>query len=217
MRRLVLALAVLPLLSSVGCTRAPFIPYHSTASIPHYSRSQMSAMTFVRGDEDLMSRRQYGVLAAVDADAVPYVLIAPKRSNKVAARNLSEINVGRGAPVSPERAREFIDGLEQVLSTWDRDLERDQGFFYEFMYAPEQDIDRVSESVIEWRPAVSFHYSHSERGPAAVLRIGGGSAPFVSRVDLRNREQIEDLRSLLIRGVDQLPASGETETAPTKS
>lgn len=41
-------------------------------------------------------------------------------------------------------------GLSQVLNTWDRSLEKGQGFFYEFFYAPEQDITPVSPSVVEW-------------------------------------------------------------------
>lgn len=207
MRHFATALLIAAFISLTGCSRAPFIPYHSTAAIPHHSTSQMTAMTFIGGDEKMMSTRKYGVMWAVDDDSTPYVLVAPKRVNAYAARGLEEVNVGRGAPVSPERATELLAGLEQVLSTWDRPLEGGQGFFYEFTYAPEQDIVPVSASVVEWRPALKFNYSHTEKGPAALLRIGGGDTALVSVIDLRKREQVEDFRNLLRTSLDRLPAA----------
>ncbi len=207
MRFIVTTFALVAIGSLTGCNRAPFIPYHSTASIPHHSTSQMTAMTFIGGEKGMMRSRDYGVIAAVDAGNIPYVLLAPKRMNVVAARKLQEVNVGRGAPVTPERAMELVAGLDQVLRTWDNDLEQGRGFFYEFTYAPEQDIVQRSENVVEWRPAVRFNYSHSEKGPAAMLRIGGGDATLISLIDLKNRDQVVDFRDLLRTSLDQLPAS----------
>lgn len=206
---LVLAFALL----LVGCNRAPFMPYHSTASIPHYSTSTLTSMTFLRGDEKMMESRQYGVIAAFDEGVSPYILLAPLRPGLRGARRLDHLLVGRGAPLSPERAAAFADGLDEVLRTWDVKQERDGGVFFEFMHAPEQDIDRISENVVEWRPAIRFNYNNTENGPAAVLTIGEGQMPFVHVVEFTKRNQVEDFRELIRAGLSRLPSSAPSATS----
>src|SRR5690606_10023890 len=82
-----------------------------------------------------------------------------------------------------------------ALRTWDASLADGDGRFYEFEYAPEQEVRAVSEHVEVWRPSVRFHYSHTSKGPAALLAFGDDTVLY--QYEMKRREEVEDLMTLL--------------------
>ena len=177
-----------------GCG-TKYLPYHSTADIPHLTTRGATAMTFIRGDEDRANRRRYAVIAAIDDGTLSYVLIAPANPGVSYVDDLSEAYVGQGAPLSLENANDLIAGLADVLNTWELQLNHEDGRFYEFMQAPEQDLVQLSPNVIQWRPTIRFNYNHTHRGPVAGLSIRDDLIAY--SFEFKKREEIDDLRSLL--------------------
>lgn len=67
------------------------------------------------------------------------------------------------------------------------------------MLAPEQDVRRVSENVVQWQAALRFTFSHTPDGPSAVMLLGDSPDSGLQYViEFDDREQIEDFRSLVV-------------------
>ena len=196
-----LIVTVAALLALGGCSRTGVLPYHSTASVPHFSRAVGTAMTLMRTGERRDRDRTYGVAAAVDDGAMRYVLLVPGKAVGRAVSDLHEANVWHAAPLTPEKADELANGIADALRTWDASLADGDGRFYEFEYAPEQEVRAVSEHVEVWRPSVRFHYSHTSKGPAALLAFGDDTVLY--QYEMKRREEVEDLMTLLRAAVQR--------------
>lgn len=197
--RLSIVFLAVVLLAATGCSRTNVLPYHSTASIPHYSRSTKTTMALMRAGDD--ARRPYGVAWAMDEGEDPYVLMMPVRSGVQALRDLQDAAIVSAAPISMERAAEFVEGLAFAGRTWRATPGEGQGMFYEFQYAPEQDIARLSENVVEWRSSVRFFYSHTSDGPAALLRFGVGETVF--NHEITDADEIRHLEALVRAAINR--------------
>lgn len=184
-----------------GC-KTQHLPYHSTASLPHYSQDIQTDMVLVEGEG--RRARAYAVIAAVDDGTLPYVLLAPLDASNNAYR-LENALLWRSAPLLRANAEELIDGLNQTLALWNRKPQGEEGAFYEFNHAPEQDIVQVSKSVVEWKPSVRFTFSHTPDGPSARLQIGyHPTNELVRLIAFEEQEAVADFKQLLENALLQL-------------
>lgn len=200
-----LSLLFAGLLFLTGC-QPQFVAYHSTASIPYSASSTASDMELVTGSEENASKRKYIVLKAKDENLTQpnqspgeYVLIAPKTGSTVSGYNIKSANIRRSVPLPGSTVNTLIDGLARALSQWDRSTQDGKAAFYEFTHAPEQDIQRVSENVVEWSPSIRFVASHTPDGPTARMLLGNSPNKELQYVvTFDERAQVKDFRDTLI-------------------
>lgn len=192
-----------------GCRHAPYLPYHSMASIPQYSTAINTDMTFVEGSQKKLEGRKYAVIAAVDDDTIPYLLFAPANASSRSVTRLEDVNFGYASYLTVDEASRFIDILNQVLVDWNQNQGMNEGAFYEFYAAPEPDIKRISPNVLEWEPSVRFTCNRTDRGVVASLLLGS-SETIKFLYTFRDDDEVADLKNLLQQGISLLP----TENMP---
>ncbi|WP_143815444.1 hypothetical protein [Longibacter salinarum] len=188
-----------------GC-QPKFVAYHSTASIPYSASSTATGMELVIGPEENASKRDFIVLKARDRQLanqgeapVEYVLLAPKSSGSMSGYAIESANLRRSVPLPGETVETLIDGLAEALSQWDQSVQDGEAVFYEFTHAPEQDIERVSENVVEWTSSLRFIASHTPDGPTARMLLGNSpNKELQYLVSFEERAAVKDFRDTLI-------------------
>lgn len=200
-----LLLLFVGLLFLTGC-QPQFVAYHSTASIPYSASSTATDMELVTGPEENANKRDYIVLKARDENMSQqgespneYVLIAPKTGSNISGYSIKSANIRRSVPLPGTTVNTLIDGLAKALSKWDQSVQDGEAAFYEFTHAPEQDIERVSESVVEWSPSIRFVASHTPDGPTAQMLLGNSPNEELQYVvTFDERAAVKDFRDTLI-------------------
>jgi hypothetical protein len=202
MRNVTTILLLATFLFSLSACKTQHVPYHSTASVPHYAMDVQTDMDLIRreSEEAMRERRRYAVFAAVDNNERPYLLLAPMQGTQY---TVESAQLYHAAPVLPDRADEFISGLEETLRLWNGE---GNGTFYEFMHAPEQEIRPKSENVVEWTSSVRFTFSQTADGPTARLRIGSHptNPGLVRTVEMDDRQDVQDFKRLLEKARSQM-------------
>lgn len=151
------------------------------------------------GSEDFAGDRDFVVYHAVDNDSDTYTLIAPRTSRAQVSNEFQRGRIHRAVPLSREHSDKLSAGLAETLRLWDTSYSNQEGGLYEFMLAPEQDVRRISENVVEWRPALRFTFSHTPGGSSAAMVIGDSPDSALQYIiEFDDREQIEDFRSLIV-------------------
>jgi len=179
-----------------GC-KTQHVPYHSTADIPYATTSTSTQMKLIVGDGEKKDKRGYVVFVASDNGQNEYVLIAPQTSS-TSGYSFDGANIGRSVPLPKENVTSLIDGLAEALQVWDQTSQEEEGAFYEFTHTPEQDIDRVSENVVQWHPALKVTISHTPDGPAGRMLVGDSPKRELQHVvKFDEREELADFRNLL--------------------
>ncbi|MFB6248366.1 MAG: hypothetical protein ABEL97_07340, partial [Salinibacter sp.] len=159
--RLLLACSALALLYA-GCGPDP-IAYHSTASVPYYTSSTSTQMKAIQCQKESIGGDPYVVFAALDNRNTGYVLIAPTGGSSRGS-NFDAADFSRAVPLKGENLTSLIEGLGGAIGRWGTESEG-AGSFYEFVHAPEDDIERVSENVVQYYASVRFTISRTEAGP----------------------------------------------------
>lgn len=202
MNRSSLVVATLFVFLLTGC-QATHVAYHSTADVPYSTSSTFTSMELV-GEEAEGFERKYRVITATDDQDVQYALLAPSEGAPIGYQ-LKDTDFNRSVPLKKEKLQILIEGTKQTLQAWDRALEERKGTFYEFVHAPEQDVHRVSENVVEWHPAIRFTASHTSEGPTARMILGDSPEDQLQRlIEFESREEVADLRNLLTTARDRL-------------
>lgn len=196
-------LAAIALISLAACSSPAYLPYHSTAAIPHSHRSTATEVTLILGEQRRAERRPYAVLNAVDGGELHYVLFAPALPTFQGANSVRKINLGNGVPMTAEHARAFSRGLGELLAVAGESRNETNGTLYEFSYAPEQDIVRASENVVTWRPSLRFAFSKTESGTAGRLTLGESGGP-VHHFRLDDVRAVSDLKALIDEAISNL-------------
>ena len=202
---LAFALFAGPLLLA-GC-ETQHVAYHSTASVPYYTRSTSTQMQLIGEEPDgPTSGRGYVVFTATDNQQTSYVLLAPE-SIQESGYSFEAANIGRAVPLQRKQTSVLIDGLNRTLELWGNSNAEGEGAFYEFLHAPEQDIDPVSPNVVEWTASVGFTASNTPGGPTARLQLGDSPKEALQYVvEFDEREEVATLRDLLQKARDQMGA-----------
>jgi hypothetical protein len=184
-----------------GCA-TEHVAYHSTASVPYFTRSTSTQMDLV-GESDDRTSRGYVVFVATDNEEISYVLLAPEK--KSTGYTFEDANLGRAVPLQKSQASVLIDGLNHTLQLWGKPNEESEGSFYEFLHAPEQDIDRLSPNVVEWSASVKFTASNTPEGPTARLLLGDSPKEALRYVvEFDERKEVSTLRDLLHEAREQI-------------
>lgn len=175
------------------------VSYHSTADIPYRTNVTSTQLELVVGNEEAANTREYVVFVGADNRSTSYVLLAPYTANTTgAAYSFENANLGRAVPIDGENVDELMDALQQSIEFWEQGEVGREGKFVEFMHAPEQDIDPVSENVVEWRPAVKFTFSYVPDGPSARMMLGDSPEDRLQYVtEFDEREEVVDFRDVL--------------------
>jgi hypothetical protein len=193
-----------------GC-ETTHVAYHSTADVPYYTSSTSTQMELVTGDVNPESQIGYLVFTATDNSQNSYVLLAPSESTDP-DYTFGSANFGRAVPLQKAEVEELTEGLRRTLKLWGESNSSTEGSFYEFLHAPEQEIRRVSQNVIQWQAAVKFTASHTPEGPSARLLLGDSpneSLQYVIEFD--NRSDVSDFRDLLKSASNQLGTTVDTD------
>jgi len=192
------SLALLILLFLTGC-KTQHVAYHSTASVPYFSEATTTHLEVIVGSDDFAGDRDFVVYHAVDNGADAYTLIAPSTDRARENNEFQRGRIHRAVPLSREHSDKLAAGLAETLRLWETSYSNQEGGFYEFMLAPEQDVRRVSENVVQWRAALRFTFSHTPDGPSAAMLLGDSPDSGLQYViEFDDREQIEDFRSLVV-------------------
>jgi hypothetical protein len=197
--RLLLACSVFALLYA-GCGPDP-IAYHSTASVPYYTSSTSTQMEAIQRQED-SAEKPYVIFAAEDNDRTGYVLIAPTGASSRGS-NFDAADFDRAVPLKGENLDSLIEGLGGAIDRWGTESEGG-GSFYEFVHMPEDDIEQVSENVVEYYPSVRFTISKTEDGPIGRLVLGASpDEKLQSVIEMEEKEAVQTFRNLLMRAQEQ--------------
>lgn len=182
----------------VGC-QTQHVAYHSTADVPYVTNTTNTQMELVGGDDEMAEEREYVVFAAVDGQDLGYVLLAPYTgSSSGAGYSFANANLARAVPLQRENIESLVSALQRTSSAWSQAEVDGEGTFVEVMHAPEQDVRRVSENVVEWRPAFRFTFSGTPDGPSARMLLGDAPEEHLQYViEFDEREQISDFRNVL--------------------
>ena len=157
-------LSTVAILILFGCTKTnKNVTYHSTASIPHSIRSNLTVMKYIKLDKSLFSQRQkYGVATAVDikddTSKVSYVLFAPSKYPR-SVNNLNDMLMSMSVPLTTDQAKILSSKLKVLAGNWGKKMEEDGGIFYEFSITPEHEQKRLSENVILQRHVFKLTFS----------------------------------------------------------
>jgi hypothetical protein len=165
-------------------------------------------MELIGEEPDESSGRGYVVFAATDNQKTSYILLAPEGTPS--GYSFKSANIGRAVPLPEKQLSVFIDGLNRTLELWGQPNAEGEGAFYEFLHAPEQDIDPVSPNVVEWSASVGFTASNTPEGPTARLVLGDSpdeSLQYVTEFD--ERGQVATLRDLLQKARNQLGGASQ--------
>jgi hypothetical protein len=180
----------------VGCGPTP-IAYHSTASVPYYTSSTSTQMKAVERKED-DAGKSYVVFAALDNESTGYVLVAPTGASS-SGSNFHSADFNRAVPLKGENLTSLIEGLGGAIGRWGTESEG-SGSFYEFVHAPENDIERVSENVVQYYASVRFTISRTESGPVGRLVLGASpEEQLQSVIEMEDKEEVQTFRNLLMR------------------
>lgn len=204
-RYLLLYAVVLSVAILSGC-KTQHVAYHSTADIPYYTDATNTQMTLVVGDEDAAEDRDYVVFVATDDQSTPYVLLAPYTGNSSSAGySFANANLTRAVPLRDENLDTLIDAARRASGHWSQDDTQGEGTFVEFVHAPEQDIRRVSENVIEWNSAIRFTFSHVPDGSSARMVLGDSPDEQLQYVvEFKEQEEVVDFQDVLETARGQL-------------
>jgi hypothetical protein len=147
------------------------------------------------------------VLTAVDSDRRPYVLVAPRTSSSF-NYSFDDADLDRSVPLTESETAALVSALEKALQVWDQKTRGETGRFVELMHAPEQDINRVSQNVVEWHSALRLTISHTPDGPRGRLVVGDSPKTELQHVvSLKKRERVADLRAVLQEARSQMQAA----------
>jgi len=188
-----------------GC-QTQHVAYHSTADIPYVTNATNTQMELVGGDDEMADEREYVVFAAVDGQDMGYVLLAPYTgSSSGAGYSFANANLARAVPLQRDNIESLVSALQRTSNMWSQAEVDGEGTFVEVMHAPEQDVRRVSENVVEWRPALRFTFSGTPDGPSAQMLLGDAPEERLQYViEFDERQQIEDFRNVLEAARDQV-------------
>lgn len=159
----------------------------------------------IEGGQESSESLGFIVLVAEDDGSGPYVLLAPMRANSTSAYSIRSARMDRAVPLSKPEVDTLSRGLDRTLEMLSGpDLEK-EGEFYEYIYAPEQNIDQVSTRVVEWHPALRFTAARTEEGTTAEMILGDAPEQSLQyRVLFDDRKMVEDFRTLLENAYAQL-------------
>jgi hypothetical protein len=165
-------------------------------------------MEAIEREEDGPGDKEYLVFSALDNGSTRYVLIAPTGAS-AAESNFESADFNRAVPLKGENLDSLIDGLGRAIEQWGTESQGN-GAFYEFVHAPEDDIERVSKNVIQYYAAVRFTISRTEEGPVGQLVLGASpEEKLQSVIEMEGKENVQTFRNLLMRArkkADQMEA-----------
>lgn len=200
----ILSALLLAVLILTGCRQTEHVPYHSTAEITYFTSATWTNMELIGADDEQADDRDFRILVATDNDELRYVLIAPSDGDE-ADYTIEDTDILRAVPIKTGSISTLTAELGRTLELWDGDQLDGQGDFVEFMHAPEQDIRRVSENVVEWRPALRYTFSKTPSGPTARMLLGDSPDSGLQKViTFEDREEIADFRQVLQAASDQI-------------
>lgn len=200
MNRLLTLLLFTFLLSS--CNKAPYMPYHSTAGIPHQTRAVQTEMTLMNSEDDNTNQLSYAVIAALDNEQLPYILIAPSNSAQPGDKDFWDYNISYSTTIHPDKAQELINTLNVVIQKWDTAVLNESGYFYEFTHTPEHKIFKNSPDVEVLIPTVKVNFNLTGKGSAGSLSIGEGELRYL--FEFEEKQDVVGFRNLLNRGLKEL-------------
>jgi len=210
----VLALFAFSLLLA-GCG-SPHVAYHSTASVPFYTASTSTQMEAIERTGDQVTQKNYVVFAALDNQNAGYVLLAPTGGTSFES-NFKSADFDRAVPLKGENLSSFISGLGDATKDWGEEREG-TGTFYEFVHAPEDDIQRVSKNVIEYYASVRFTLSRTPDGTAGRLVLGASpDKQLQSVISFEDKEDVQTLRNLLKRARERSTGMQEARSQRQKA
>ena len=204
-----LIFAFFVLMALMGCA-TEFIPFHSTADIPYHQKTKKTEMVFIAGDEELLKAREYGIFACKDSVENYYLLIASQWSSKSSSIvPFKRYEIHHPALLKPTHAIEMHRVCGIAIATWNNEIPKGEALYYEYMSAPEQNINPVSDNVAEWNPSLHFWYQHGEDGPICRWVIGEGS--IKQTLDFEDLASVKDLSNLISLGYEQLKKFGYSD------
>lgn len=198
--------AVFLLIAFLSACSTTYIPYHSMASIQHFTIENRTKLMLVLDDNG--ETADYAVCAAQDLKNgdkdIYYLLVVPNTSGS--SGSIENIVINYGVVLTPENAFKFIAGLDLVIEHWNDNVFDNIGYFYEFMSAPEQEIKQISENVLEWNPSLDFRFQITKSGPLGNLFLGRSTLVYHYQFD--EVEKIQKLKYYLEKGMSQLGELG---------
>ena len=198
-----LILIVAALVLSAGCSKAPYIPYHSTAGIEHQTRMVQTEMKLINSEADKTTTLSYAVIAALDNDKLPYILIAPsKGSYSEEDKELWNYNISYSTTIHPDKAQDLVSSLELILDKWNSNQQTKEGYFFEFMHTPQHKIFQKSEDVVAKYPSIRVNFNLTEKGSSGSLVIGEGELKYMYTFE--ERGDVQKFHNLLKDALSEL-------------
>ena len=186
-----------------GCNKAPYIPYHSTAGIEHQTRMVQTEMNLINSESNETSTLSYAVIAALDNEELPYILIAPAKSSySTEDKELWNYNISYSTTIHPDKAKDLVNSLELILKKWNSNQQTKEGYFFEFMHTPQHKIFRKSEDVVAEYPSIRVNFNLTEKGSSGSLVIGEGELKYMYTFE--ERRDVQRFHDLLEDGLNKL-------------
>lgn len=185
-----------------SCNKAPYLPYHSTAGIPHETRMVETDMTLINSADDETNNLSYAVIAALDNEELPYILIAPTNNSQTTEKKIWDYNISYSTTIHPNKVKELINSLNIVLQEWNSVNNSEDGYFYEFTNTPEHRIFQNSPNVETKIPTVMVNFNVTGEGSTGSLIIGEGELRHIYKFE--EKQDVMNFRNLLNRGLDEL-------------
>lgn len=178
------------------------MPYHSSAGIPHESRAVQTEMTLMNSEEDETNQLSYAVIAALDNEQLPYILIAPSNDTQTSDKEFWDYDVSYSTTIHPEKAQALVNTLNVVIQKWGTGIMNENGYFYEFTHTPEHQIFQNSPNVEIQIPTVRVNFNLTGEGSAGSLIIGEDELRYLYQFE--EKQDVVDFRNLLNRGLKKL-------------
>lgn len=179
-----------------------FNPYHSTASIPHYSETTKTSIRYISRGDSKSKSMEYGVFACVDSLNLKYLIFAPRSPHRVTNNPYSYYWMQRSVCLKIQDAKELLRVAKNSVDYWDLKKPVSDALYYEFKSAPEQEIKQISQNVVEWTPSIKYWYQLNISGSIAYLIFGENTLRHV--VELERLENVQELIYLLEAGMKEL-------------
>lgn len=197
-----LFLLTIIILTLSGCSKTPYIPYHSTAGIPHETRMVQTEMVLINSESDDTNRLTYAVIAALDNNNLPYLIIAPSMSSYLEPKDLWDYNISSSTTIHPDKAQDLIESLRLIIRKWDSDIIPEEGYFFEFTHTPEHQIFPQSPNVETSFPTIRVNFNITAKGSKGALVIGRGELGY--GYVFNSKQAVQKFQNLLKRGLEKL-------------
>ena len=174
MKFLMLAFALFAVVSCKTVVNQGNIQFHSTASIPQKSYTNLS-------DLSLMNKNvtRFAIIAGVDrlnGEKIPYLLLAPFNQEESTFNegetSLNDVWLPHNVILRQNEIEEFIKAIDLALVAIEGKMPLSDGKIVEFSVSQDQNIERISRNVEQWTPNLNLKMINTSDGYLGNLTLG---------------------------------------------